>query len=186
MNFPTNHGTIELDGEPNINVAIQSIIAVPTQDWSIDYLKPKSVCVRKHGKCVQGIFPEAPDAKKIELEQNNLVLEIATTPEGVFDNSSKFIYLNEKDATIDVPAKVPHPGDYVFVVQYYQPDYPEFTVDFLVQNGKFYEAKIPMTHCPSNSGCRSLVRQLDGQFDRLYYVIYISISSHIIYMPIIT
>ena len=165
MNFPTNYVTVVVEGDPDTNVAVKSIVAVPAQEWSVDFLNPKSMCVRKNGECVQGVFPEAPDAKKIELEQNNQIIDVATTPGGIFDNSSKFIYLNEKDSMIDIPAKVPHPGDYVFVVQYYQPDYPEFDLEVLVQNGKFYEAKVPMAHCPSNSGCRSLVRQLDGNFD---------------------
>ncbi|XP_011495348.1 PREDICTED: laminin subunit alpha [Ceratosolen solmsi marchali] len=157
--FPSNYATIILDGEANIDVAIKSVVAIPADDWSVDYLNPKSVCVRKDGKCIQGMFPEAPDAKKIELEQNNQILSTVVTPVGVYDNSSKFIYLN---SMIDVPAKVPHPGDYILVVQYYQPDYPEFNLDVLVQNGKFYEAKVPMAHCPSNSCCRNVVRQLDG------------------------
>jgi laminin alpha 3/5 len=166
LNFPTNYATIILDGESNNEVAVKSVVAIQAEDWSVDYLNPKSVCVRKDGKCIQGMFPEAPDAKKIELEQNNQILDAASTPEGVYDNSSKFIYLNSQDVIVDIPAKVPHPGDYVFVVQYYQPDYPEFSLDVLVQNGKFYEAKVPMAHCPSNSGCRSLVRQLDGKLGR--------------------
>ncbi|XP_031783644.1 laminin subunit alpha [Nasonia vitripennis] len=162
MNFPNNYVTVVLDGEPKTNVAIKSVVAIPAQDWSVDYLQPKSVCVRKDGKCIEGVFPEASDAKRIDLEDNNQLIDAATTPVGIYDNSTKFIYLNGKDAMIDKPAKVPHPGDYVFVVHYYQPDYPQFDLDVLVQNGKFYEAKVPMAHCPSNSGCRSLVTQLDG------------------------
>ncbi|XP_014209765.1 laminin subunit alpha isoform X2 [Copidosoma floridanum] len=156
--FPDNEVSVALNGDPSTNVAIKSISAIPSHEWSIDYLKPKSVCVRKSGKCVQGIFPEAPEAKRIQLESSPEV----PTPDGIYDTSSKFVHLSEHDPVKETPAKVPHPGDYVFVVQYYQPDYPEFDLDVLVHNGKSYEAKVPMTHCPSNSGCRSLVRQLDG------------------------
>ncbi|KAL7292410.1 hypothetical protein TKK_0013999 [Trichogramma kaykai] len=162
MYFPSNFVNIVLEAEPNVNVAIKSIVAVPAQDWSIDYLNPKSVCVRKEGSCIGGVFPEAPDAKKVELELNNQLLEVPVVPEGIYDNSSKFIYLNGRDSSVDVPAKVQQPGEYVFVIKYYQPDYPEFDIDVIVQNGKVYEAKIPMTHCPSNAGCRSLMRQPDG------------------------
>lgn len=35
-------------------------------------------------------------------------------------------------------------------------------MDVLIQNGQFYEAKVPIQHCPSNSGCRSTVEQEDG------------------------
>ncbi|KAJ8668735.1 hypothetical protein QAD02_010398 [Eretmocerus hayati] len=162
VDLPSETASILLDGGADSHVALKSVVAIPAQEWSVDYLYPRSVCVRKDGRCVQGIFPETPNAKKIELEQNNQILEVASTPHGVYDNSSKFIYLNDKDATIDVPAKVARAGVYVFVVQYYQPDFPDFNIDVLVQNGKHYEAKVPMAHCPSNAGCRSLVRQVDG------------------------
>lgn len=38
----------------------------------------------------------------------------------------------------------------------------EFDLDVILQNGQFYEAKMPLTHCPATSGCRALVRQTDG------------------------
>lgn len=37
-----------------------------------------------------------------------------------------------------------------------------FDVDVIIQNGQFYEAKVPVSHCPSESGCRSLVEEADG------------------------
>lgn len=83
-------------------------------------------------------------------------------PPEIFDKTSKFISLNEKNSSIDTTGKVPRPGEYVFVVQYYQPDYPDYEIDVLVQNGKFYEGKVSVPHCPSITGCRSIVRQVDG------------------------
>lgn len=162
MNFLSNYVSLVLTGEPTTNVAIDSIVAIPYHEWSLDYVKPKSVCVRKDGKCVQGLFPGAADAKKIEFETSSGVSESEYRPLGIYDNATKLIYLKDGDTMVDIHAKVSQPGDYVFVVQYYQPDYPEFELDVLVQNGKFYEAKIPVSHCPSNSGCRSIVRQIDG------------------------
>lgn len=38
----------------------------------------------------------------------------------------------------------------------------EFDMEVLVHNGQFYEAKLPVQHCPSNSGCRSIVKQANG------------------------
>ncbi|XP_047345121.1 laminin subunit alpha isoform X1 [Vespa velutina] len=162
MNFQSNYVSIVLTGEPTSNIAIHSIVAIPYHRWSLDYIKPRSICVRKNGKCVQGFFPGAADSKKIEFESNNAVLEVGSRPSGIFDNATKLIYLNDKDAMVDIHAKVAEPGEYVFIVQYYQPDHPEFELDVLVQNGKFYEAKVSVPHCPSNSGCRSIVQQVDG------------------------
>lgn len=162
MNFPSNYVSLVLIGEPTSEVAIDSVVAIPYHEWSLDYVKPKSICVRKNGKCVQGLFPGAADAKKIEFETSSGISEAEHLPPGIYDNSTKLIYLGNGDAMVDIHAKVAQPGDYIFVVQYYQPDHPQFELDVLVQNGKFYEAKIPVPHCPSNSGCRSVVRQVDG------------------------
>jgi len=38
----------------------------------------------------------------------------------------------------------------------------DFDMEVLVHNGQFYEAQLPVPHCPSNSGCRSIVKQADG------------------------
>lgn len=38
----------------------------------------------------------------------------------------------------------------------------EFDADVLVQNGIFYEAKLPVKHCPNVAGCRSTVKQANG------------------------
>lgn len=37
----------------------------------------------------------------------------------------------------------------------------EFNLNVIIQNGQFYEAKIPIKHCPSVSGCRAIVEQND-------------------------
>lgn len=63
---------------------------------------------------------------------------------------------------VDLRGKVPQPGYYVFVVHYYQPDYPEFDLTVLIQNGQFYENRLPVAHCPSKSGCRATIVQEDG------------------------
>lgn len=162
MNFPSNYISLILTGEPTSNVAIDSVVAIPYHQWSLDYVKPKSICVKKDGVCVKGQFPGAADAKKIEFESISTVPESTNKPFGIYDNATKLVYLDDKNTMVDIHAKVFQPGDYVFVVQYYQPDYPEYELDVLVQNGKFYEAKMSVPHCPSNSGCRSVVRQTDG------------------------
>ncbi|EGI60824.1 PREDICTED: laminin subunit alpha [Acromyrmex echinatior] len=169
MNFPSNYVSLVLTGEPTSNIAIDSIVAIPYHQWSLDYIKPKSVCVRKNGKCIQGLFPDAADAKKIEFEISNNILETETRPSGIYDNATKLIYLSDGDM-VDIHAKVSQPGDYIFVVQYYQPDHPQFELDVLVQNGKFYEAKVPVPHCPSNSGCRSIIRQIDNNDTRFQLI----------------
>ncbi|XP_026687251.1 laminin subunit alpha-like [Diaphorina citri] len=38
----------------------------------------------------------------------------------------------------------------------------EFDMDVLIQNGQFYEAQLPVKHCPARSGCRAVVQQTNG------------------------
>ncbi|XP_033329969.2 laminin subunit alpha [Megalopta genalis] len=162
INFPSNYISLILTGESTSNVAIDSVVAIPYNQWSLDYVKPKSICVRKDGVCVKGEFPGAADAKKIEFESVTMVPEASNKPFGIYDSTTRLIYLDATNTMVDIHAKVLKPGDYTFVVQYYQPDYPEYELDVLLQNGKFYEAKMAAPHCPSNSGCRSVVKQADG------------------------
>jgi len=37
-----------------------------------------------------------------------------------------------------------------------------FEMNALIHNGQTYEAVLPVKHCPSNSGCRSVVKQANG------------------------
>ena len=37
-----------------------------------------------------------------------------------------------------------------------------YKLDSVIQNGQYHEGKLPIRHCPSSSGCRSVIQQLDG------------------------
>lgn len=60
---------------------------------------------------------------QVEFEYAN-ELRLAKVLPGVYDNNTGLVYLDHRDSMIDVSGKVPHPGQYVFVVHYYQPDHP--------------------------------------------------------------
>lgn len=63
---------------------------------------------------------------------------------------------------MDVTGKVPAAGFYVFVVHLNQPTQTRFNLSVLLQNGQMYEASVAVPFCPSNSGCRAVVEQADG------------------------
>nr|CAD7256718.1 unnamed protein product [Timema shepardi] len=161
FHFDTNFISLNLKAKEDSNIALESVVAIPYEQWSLDYQEPKTACVRKDGKCVQANFLTPPDSKKVEFEQGN-EQRVAKVLPRLFDNSTRVIYLDHNDSMIDITGKVPYPGHYVFVVHYFQPDHPEFNMDVLIHNGQVYEAKLPVQHCPSNSGCRSIVKQQDG------------------------
>ncbi|KAK3929045.1 Laminin subunit alpha [Frankliniella fusca] len=157
-----NYVKLTLKSEGPANAAIDCVVAVPLEDWSLDYIQPKPLCVRKDGECVGANFPTPPDSKKIEPENEDDVSTVR--PPMISDNTSSLIYLDYANPSVDVEGKVPGPGQYVFVVHYYQPDHPGFELDTvvqntIVQNGEHHEGKLPIRHCPSNSGCRSVIQQ---------------------------
>lgn len=73
----------------------------------------------------------------------------------------QLIHLDEKEPTVDVRGTVPRRGLYTFVVHYYQPENPDFEVEALIQNGLFHNGIAAIEHCPSRTGCRTVVRQRD-------------------------
>lgn len=164
-NLTSNYVTLILTAEPGTVAAIKSIAAVPQDKWSMDYLKPTTVCVWYNGECVPSTFTST-DGKKIEIESTGEVLNVGlTTVPEIYDKSARFIKLSEDNTMIDVSAKIPkpqdHPGTSVLVLHYYQPHYPEYELKVLVQNGKFYDAKVAVPHCPSIDGCRSVIEQTE-------------------------
>lgn len=81
----------------------------------------------------------------------------------MYDNSTKLIFLNSNDSTIEIHSKVPTPGRYYIIVQFYQPNHPQFNINYKILTDKqSYDGKLPFRNCPSNSGCRQLVKQDTG------------------------
>ncbi|KAF7271317.1 hypothetical protein GWI33_015789 [Rhynchophorus ferrugineus] len=146
------------------NVALHSIYLVPYDEWSLDFIKPKPVCVRKDGNCVAGSFRNPPEMKKIQIEQEIEEELLKNRPPVLLYNNNSYIWLNKNYNTMDLRGKVPSNGYYSFVLHYYQPDHPAFDLDVIIQNGQFYEAKVAVEHCPSESGCRSPVLQADRNY----------------------
>lgn len=99
------------------------MVAIPYNSWSLDYIKPKPVCVRKDGVCVAATFPSPQETKKIQLEQD-VEENLTTTVPIKTVNATTYVFLNPANNVISVRGKVPQPDYYAFVVQYYQPDFP--------------------------------------------------------------
>jgi len=111
-------------GKDHSKVGIESIVALPLDKWSLDYINPNPSCVKKDGKCIQSFYPTPPDTKKVEFKTGNEARLSTTAPKDIFDNTTALIILDHKDSIVDLSGKVPAPGAYVFIVQFYQPDFP--------------------------------------------------------------
>ena len=106
----------------NVNVGIHSVVAIPYDEWSLNFIRPSSVCVKKDGQCVEASFPNPPESKKIHFDQEQK------------GNTTFYVSLNANEPMIDLKGKVSTPGFYVFIVHYYQPFFTgEHTMNIIIE-----------------------------------------------------
>lgn len=149
---------IEVIGDSDARVAIKSVTFVPVNEWSIDLITPRPVCVIKGGRCVQATFRAAPDSKKVSFESGNEDQVTALNPIDLYDSNQKLIYLDANNTVISVRSKVSHPGRYNILVEFYQPNHAQFDVAYKIDADKLsYDGNLSLRNCPSNSGCRELI-----------------------------
>lgn len=103
----------------NANVGIESVVAIPLEKWSLDYIQPKLICISRNGTCIDSSYPNPPDSKLMQFENEHIGNH---TPYVL--NNRTYINLNPQENVLDIKGQVPNPGYYVFIVQYYQPDFP--------------------------------------------------------------
>ena len=53
---------IKSDGDNERHLGIDSVIAVPLDEWSIDMVTPQPVCVRQDGACLPQKLPDYQDS----------------------------------------------------------------------------------------------------------------------------
>jgi hypothetical protein len=89
---------------------------------------------------------------------------VATSnPIDLYDNSTKLVYLDDSDSTVEIRSKVSSPGRYNILVKFYQPNYAQFNILYKIDADKLsYNGKLNLRNCPSNSGCRELIVQDNG------------------------
>ncbi|XP_045509429.1 laminin subunit alpha [Colias croceus] len=155
------NNVVYLNGATGTMAGVKSIVAIPESEWHLDYITPRPYCLRRDEKCIPAVFSAAVDSKKVEIESGRGG-DRETRPQ-ILDNSTVVVYLTPDAENIEIESKVPSPGNYMFVIHYYQPNHPESSIDVSVlADGQNYEAKLPIEHCPSNSGCRALLTLPDG------------------------
>lgn len=154
---------IVINGDKFQGVAIKSVTPIPYEQWSVDFIQPRPMCILKDGSCIESTFLTAPDSKKIEFEsEQEEIVATANLPE-IFSNNTKVILLGKDSQSVLVTSKVNEPGRYVVIVKYYQPNHPNFHIIYRLETDRQnYDGKLTLDHCPSNSGCRGAIRQDNG------------------------
>lgn len=68
------------------------------------------------------------------------------------------MYIDQSQSTVELRSKVPNPGRYNILVNFYQPNYATFDILYKIDADKLsYDGKLNVRNCPSNSGCREII-----------------------------
>ncbi|XP_033492838.2 laminin subunit alpha-3-like isoform X1 [Epinephelus lanceolatus] len=160
---------------------LYKVYAVPAEEFSIDYVEPKVLCVSTHGRfteatryCVPRQFDKPTSAWILYAARDGqLSAAPAVSPQreesedwrrrrqtGVFpirEPQSDGVLLKYPQTEITFTPKVPLPGTYVVVVHYHQPEHTSFPVEVRVDAGREWKGSVNASYCPAVSGCRGVV-----------------------------
>ena len=68
FDFKTDNALVTLKAEDmDPELGIDSVIAIPIEDWSLDLVTPNAECIRKDGACIAADFPNPPDESRVEF-----------------------------------------------------------------------------------------------------------------------
>ena len=109
--------------DDNLNVGIDSIVAIPLDKWSLDYVTPQAQCVRKDGECLQFSFSDPPDQSVVlpyvGPTRGQPADKLPPALEGT--GNAQLLYVDKENPIVDITGAVPQPGYYVLVANYHQP-----------------------------------------------------------------
>ena len=97
------------------NYGIDSVVAIPLENWSLDLITPNGECVKKDGQCIQEIYKADTDVDGVPL----IYPGSQPTP-----NDKNALYIDENIPIPTISGALPKAGVYVLVADYYQPDMP--------------------------------------------------------------
>ncbi|KAG8014177.1 Laminin subunit alpha-3 [Nibea albiflora] len=160
---------------------LYKVYAVPAEEFSVEYVDPKVLCVSTHGRftensrhCILRQFDKPASAWILYAARDGRLSSApAVTPQrgenedyrwrrqtGVFpvhEPQSDGILLKFPQTEISFTPNVPLPGRYVIVVHYHQPEHTSFPVEVRVNAGREWKGSIDASFCPAVTGCREVV-----------------------------
>ncbi|XP_069477011.1 laminin subunit alpha-3 isoform X2 [Ambystoma mexicanum] len=154
----------------SINFLLHKACLIPAEEFSIEYARPHVRCIATHGQshtqraaCIIPSVYESPpvallfdvllDGRVTEGQRNVLHENLPLASEGKING----VLLKAPQNQITVTKRVAHPGRYVFVVHFYQPEHPTFPVLVLVDGGQPWSGSFNASFCPHVFGCRDQV-----------------------------
>ncbi|PIK40931.1 putative laminin subunit alpha [Apostichopus japonicus] len=163
FNIENNQISVVLEqlGDPFF-LAVSSVIAIPVDNFHYDFITPSLECVRTaSGECLGSNHPIPPDSTMIDFVDPT---GQDPKPPNMFIPTTTVRYISTTDGITNVYVEI-HllpPGEYVFVVHYYQPENSGFDVNFRILGEFDSEGIFNAGYCPHISGCRVVVTLPDG------------------------
>ncbi|XP_030366805.1 laminin subunit alpha-3 isoform X3 [Strigops habroptila] len=154
----------------SINFLLHKVCIVPAEEFSPEYVAPKVQCIAAYrstrdgsATCVPSVYETPPaalvlDAFKdgnISEVQRNIPYDPLSAP--LPSDSVNGFTLTPLQNQITLSGRVPRMGRYVFVVHFYQPAHPVFSVQVHVDVGRVWSGSFNASFCPHTSGCRDQV-----------------------------
>ncbi|KAL9868319.1 laminin subunit alpha-3 isoform 2-T2 [Geothlypis trichas] len=146
---------------------LHKVCIISAEEFSPEYVDPKVQCIAAYrsnsdgsAACIPSVFETPPGALVLDAFKDGKISEVqenilhdplsATFPAG----SVHGVTLTPLQNQITLSGRVPHLGRYVFVVHFYQPAHPMFSVQVHVNAGHVWSGIFNASFCPHTSGCR--------------------------------
>ncbi|XP_041698140.2 laminin subunit alpha-3 isoform X2 [Coregonus clupeaformis] len=164
------------------SLLLYKVYAVPAEEFSMDYVDPKVLCVSVHGRftedsqyCVPSQYDRPSSALVLDAARDGRLSSHWVVPQqreieewrqrrqsgaGGFPLpgvQSEGVLLKSPQTEISFSARVAAPGRYVFVVHYCQPEHTTFPVEVRVDAGHTWTGFVNASFCPGVSCCREVV-----------------------------
>ncbi|KAG9356119.1 hypothetical protein JZ751_000963 [Albula glossodonta] len=150
---------------------LHKVYAVPAEDFYMEYVEPKPICVSVHGRftedsryCVPSQYELPPSALILDAtRQGRLSVpsggrrsrQVAPLPLTAPQRGG--VLLKSPQTEISFSTRVPAVGRHMFVIHYRQPEHPSFPVEVRVDAGRLWKGSANASFCPRASGCRDQV-----------------------------
>ncbi|XP_036940486.1 laminin subunit alpha-3-like isoform X2 [Acanthopagrus latus] len=188
-----SHKTDVLLQASTASFLLYKVYSVPAEEFSIEYVDPKVLCVSTHGRftedsrhCIlrqfdkptsawilyadrDGQLSSAPAASLQRGENEDWRRRRQTGQFPVREPQSDGVLLKFPQTEITFTPREPLTGRNVVVVHYHQPEHPSFPVEVRVNAGREWKGSINASFCPAVSGCREVViadRRIALDFDQ--------------------
>ncbi|XP_044538899.1 laminin subunit alpha-3 [Gracilinanus agilis] len=142
---------------------LHRICIIPVGEFSTEYVKPSVHCIASYGQfvnqsssCVLLAHDTPPTALVLDAVKGGM---LPFVPQDPLPSASGFrgVILKSPQNQVTLRGRVPHLGQYVFIVHFCQPDHPTFPAQVVVEGGQQWSGSFSASFCPQVFGCRNLV-----------------------------